>query len=148
MDLMAYRTNSALKGLTTYFLNISGFHLHCQYPNISNHYSLPRFPQEASYWCVAFKMVLPWGWPHGQVVQFSCSSSVAQGFASWVRTQHRSSSHAEAVSHIVKLEGPTTRIYNYILGGFGEKRKGKKRLATDVSSGANLQKEKKFRPIV
>ena len=39
-----------------------------------------------------------------------------------------------------ELEGPTTRIYNYVLGGFGEKKKKKKkkRLATDVSSGANL----------
>ena len=34
-------------------------------------------------------------------------------------------SHAEAVSHIAELEGPTTRIYNYVLGGFGEK-KGEK----------------------
>ena len=25
---------------------------------------------------------------------------------------HRSSGHAEAVSHIAELEGPTTRIYN------------------------------------
>ena len=38
-----------------------------------------------------------------------------------------------------QLEGPTTRIYNYILGGFEEKKKKKKRrLATGVSSGANL----------
>ena len=33
------------------------------------------------------------------------------------------SSHAETASHIAKPEGPTTRIYNYVLGGFGEKRK-------------------------
>ena len=40
-----------------------------------------------------------------------------------------------------QLEGPTTKIYNYVLGGFGEKKKKKKRrLATDVSSGANLKK--------
>ena len=32
---------------------------------------------------------------------------------------------------------PTTRVYNYVLGCFGEKKK-KKRLATDVSSGVNL----------
>ena len=40
-----------------------------------------------------------------------------------------------------QLEGPTTKIYNYILGVFGEKKKKKKkkrRLATVVSSGANL----------
>ena len=44
-----------------------------------------------------------------------------------------------------QLEGPTTKIYNYVLGGLGEKRYGKKkkRLATVVSSGANLQGKKK-----
>ena len=36
-------------------------------------------------------------------------------------------------------EGPTARIYNYVLGVFGEeKKKKKKRLATDFSSGASL----------
>ena len=33
--------------------------------------------------------------------------------------------HAEAVSCMPQLEGPTTKIYNYVPGGFGEK-KGKK----------------------
>ena len=33
------------------------------------------------------------------------------------------SSHAEAASHIADPKGPTTRIYNYVLGGFGEKKK-------------------------
>ena len=44
--------------------------------------------------------------------------------------------HAEVASHMPQLEGPTTRIYNYILGGLGEKKqeKKKRRLATDVSS--------------
>ena len=53
---------------------------------------------------------------------------------------HHSSGHAEAASHMPQPEGPTTKIYNYVLGGFGEKKKKKrrKRLATDVSSGANL----------
>ena len=48
--------------------------------------------------------------------------------------------HAEAASHIPQPEGPATRIYNYLLGSFGEKKKKKKkrRLAADVSSGANL----------
>ena len=48
--------------------------------------------------------------------------------------------HAEAVSHRAQPEGPTTRIYYYVLRGFGEKKKKKKkkRLATDVRSGANL----------
>ena len=52
---------------------------------------------------------------------------------------------AEAASHIAEPEGPTTRIYNYVLGGlWGEEEKA--RLATDVSSGANL--EKKFLEIL
>ena len=50
----------------------------------------------------------------------------------------RSSGHAEAASQIAQPEGLTTRVYNYGLGGFGEKNKEKKRLATVVSSGANL----------
>ena len=53
-----------------------------------------------------------------------------------------SSSHAEVVSHIAQPEALTTRIYNYVLGVFGKK-KNKTRLATDVSSGANLKKKKK-----
>ena len=39
------------------------------------------------------------------------------------------------------LEGPTTKIYNYVLGGvFGVKQQEEKkgRLATVVSAGANL----------
>ena len=59
---------------------------------------------------------------------------------SWVRTWHRLSGHAEAASHTAQPEWPTTRIYNYVLGGFREKKKKRKTkgLATDVSSGANL----------
>ena len=30
--------------------------------------------------------------------------------------------HVEAASHVLQLEGPTTIIYNYILGEFGEKK--------------------------
>ena len=40
---------------------------------------------------------------------------------------HRSSSHAEAVSHIAKPKGPATRIYNYLLGGLGRRRRKKKK---------------------
>ena len=40
----------------------------------------------------------------------------------------RSSGHAEAASHIEEREGPTTRIYNYVLGGFGEKKKKKRKI--------------------
>ena len=42
-----------------------------------------------------------------------------------------------------QLEGPTTKIYNYVLGGLGEKKQEKKRLATVISSCANLSKKKK-----
>ena len=38
---------------------------------------------------------------------------------------------------IPQVEGPATKIYNYVQGGFGEI-KQKKRLATVVSPGANL----------
>ena len=38
-----------------------------------------------------------------------------------------------------QLEGPATKIYNYVPGGiWGDKSGKKKRLATVVSSGANL----------
>ena len=55
-------------------------------------------------------------------------------------TWHHSSDHAEVASHIAQPEGPTTRIYNYVLGALKRRRRRKKkrRLATDVSSGANL----------
>ena len=46
---------------------------------------------------------------------------------------HCSSSHAVVASHIEKLEGPTTRIYNYVLGLWEEKKKRK--IDNDVSSG-------------
>ena len=64
-------------------------------------------------------------------------------FGSWARTWHHSSGHVEVASHVSQLEGPITKIYNYVLGGFGEKKqkekkKKEKRLATVVSSGANL----------
>ena len=47
-----------------------------------------------------------------------------------MQTQQRSSSHAEAASHTAQPEGPTTRIYNYVLGGSEKKEKKKNRLAT------------------
>ena len=47
-----------------------------------------------------------------------------------------SSSHAVVASHIEELEGFTTRIYNHVLGLWGEKkRKGRGTLAIRVSSG-------------
>ena len=36
-----------------------------------------------------------------------------------------SSGPVEVASHIAQLEGPTTRECNYVLGGFGEKKKKK-----------------------
>ena len=40
----------------------------------------------------------------------------------WGADMDHSSSHAEVVSHMPQLEGPTTKnIRNYVLGGFGEK---------------------------
>ena len=62
-----------------------------------------------------------------------------------MRIWHRSSGHVEAASHTAEPEALTTRVYNYVLRGFGEKKKEKKktrRLATDVSSGADLKKKK------
>ena len=44
-------------------------------------------------------------------------------FESWVRMWHCLLGHAEVVSHVPQLEGPTAKIYNYVLGGFGEKKK-------------------------
>ena len=42
-----------------------------------------------------------------------------------------------------QLEGPTTKIYNYVLGRFGEKKQKKtRRLATVVSSGASPKKKR------
>ena len=39
---------------------------------------------------------------------------------------HCSLSHADMASHIAEAEGPKTRIYNYVLGDFGEKKEKKK----------------------
>ena len=47
-------------------------------------------------------------------------------FGSWAQTWHRSSGHAEVASHMPQWEGLTTRVYNYLLGVFGEKKGEKK----------------------
>ena len=60
----------------------------------------------------------------------SCSTSAAQGFTS----SDPGRRHGTAVrpcwggSHIEQPEALTTRIYNYVLGGFGEKRKKKEKI--------------------
>ena len=60
-----------------------------------------------------------------------------------MQTWHHSSGHAEVASHIAQPEALKSRIYNYIGGLWGEEEEGekKRRLATEVSSGANLQKK-------
>ena len=50
-----------------------------------------------------------------------------QGFGSWALTWHHSSGHAEVASHIAQPEALTTRIYSWVLGGFGEKNKKKRK---------------------
>ena len=88
------------------------------------------------------------------MVKFTHPSSVAQDSSVWILSvdlHYSSSSHAVAASHIAQPEGPTNRIYNYVLGDFGEKKKKKvkkRRLATDVSSGANLKKKKESKLIL
>ena len=69
------------------------------------------------------------GWPRGGGVKFvrSTLAALVRWFRSWAQTWHCSSGHAEAVSHRPQLEGPTAKIYNYVLGGFGEKKQGKKK---------------------
>ena len=72
------------------------------------------------------------GQPCGRGVQLGCSTLGAWGFAGSDPTAHhgltwhRSPGHAEAASHTAQPEALTTRIYNYVLGGFGEKKKKKK----------------------
>ena len=58
------------------------------------------------------------------------SAAAAEGFAGsdpWARTWHRSSGHGEAASHMPQLEGPATKIYNCVLGGYGEVKQKKKK---------------------
>ena len=69
------------------------------------------------------------GWPRGRAVKFTRSAAggpVFRWFESWVRTSHCSSHHAEAVSHIPQLEGPTMKNIQLCTGGlWGEKGKNK-----------------------
>ena len=76
------------------------------------------------------------------MVKFELSASVAQDFTG-LDPDHGSSGNAEAAAHTAQPEGPTTRIYNYVLGALGSRRGKKTRLATDVISGANLLKKQK-----
>ena len=83
------------------------------------------------------------GLPRGGVLEFAHSASAAQRFTDSDPGHRPSTVHqakTEAASHIAEPEGPKTRIYNYVLGGFGKK-KEKKRLARVVNAGANLKKK-------
>ena len=44
-------------------------------------------------------------------------------------------------SHIAELEGPTTRIYNYVLVGLWGEEEEEKRLTTDVCSGPTFKRK-------
>ena len=87
------------------------------------------------------------GQPHGWVVKFVHSASVGQG--SQVRILGTdldcSSSHAKAASHIAQLEGPTTRIYNYVLGALRRRRR-KKDGQQMLDQGQSLKKKKRRQP--
>ena len=66
-------------------------------------------------------------WPSGRVRALCFGGPGFLWFQSWAQTwQHRSSGHAEAMSHIAQPAALTTTIYNYVLGGFGEKNKKKR----------------------
>ena len=62
------------------------------------------------------------------MLKFVGSVSVGQRFISSDPGHGPSSthlSHAEAGSHVAQPEGPTARIYNYVLGSFVGKKKKK-----------------------
>ena len=56
---------------------------------------------------------------------------------------HHSSGHAEAASHTAQPEGPTTRICNYVRGGFGEKKRKREGEGRGERGGEKTRKEKK-----
>ena len=66
---------------------------------------------------------------HGQEVKFVPSVSVAQGFAGLDPERRHGTIHQVMLRrhpHIAQPEAGTTRIYNYVPGGFGEKEKNPK----------------------
>ena len=81
--------------------------------------------------------------PCGQVVEFARSTSAAQGFTGsdpgrGHGTAHRAMLRWHPTCH--NWKDPQLKVYNYVLGSFGEKKK-KRRLATDVSSGSIFKKQ-------
>uniref|UniRef100_A0A9L0TAS5 Cyclic nucleotide-binding domain-containing protein n=1 Tax=Equus caballus TaxID=9796 RepID=A0A9L0TAS5_HORSE len=60
----------------------------------------------------------------GSLVYVMEGSPVFHWFESWAGTWHCSSNHAEAASHMLQLEGPTTKMYTTMYrGALGRKRK-------------------------
>ena len=87
-----------------------------------------------------FKIPQFGGRPHGRVVKFVHSALVAQGFI------HLDPGHGHGTTHQAMLrQHPTEHNqrhsqleYTAVSEGLWGEEEGKKRLATDVSSGANL----------
>ena len=65
-------------------------------------------------------------------------------FRSWARTWHCSLGHAVAASQVPQLEGPTTKVYNYVLGGFWEKKHKKKDQQQPLAQVPIFRKKKKI----
>ena len=62
------------------------------------------------------------------MVKFAGSASAAQGFAGsdpWRRHGTAHQAMLKWACHIAQPEALTTRIYNYVLGGFAEKKEKK-----------------------
>ena len=89
------------------------------------------------------KIILIGGWPRGRVVKSVRSTAggpVFRWFESWARTWHCSSNHAEAASHMLQLEGPTTKNIQLCTGGlWGEKGKKFKNLKKTNQSQKNFR---------
>ena len=84
-------------------------------------------------------------WPSGWVLALCCGGPGFCRIGSWARTWHRSSGHAEAASHMPQLEDPQLTVHNCVLGGFGEKKEGKK--PTEKTSALLLPPKKPTKTI-
>ena len=87
-------------------------------------------PREPESYCQSRVTVR--GRPCGGVVKFKLHFGGPEfcrfGFRAW--TQHRSSGHAEAVSHMPQLEGPTTKNTQLCTGGLWGEEEEKKKIKT------------------
>ena len=83
------------------------------------------------------------------MVKFARSALVAQGFAGSDPGRghgiaHQAMLRRHPTCHSSKA--PQLKVYNYLLGGFGEKKQKKKKKNWQVvSSGADLRKKKKIK---